>query len=210
MPQPRPEYAVPQRRHPRLVRASEDLRRHRTLVGLIAAALIAVVFVLDALTTQRGLWGLYLIPLTLLAVSMRERIVAAATVVCGLLNLLTVVIEEDFAAQRLLGVLYGLLAGAALVILAYLVERLTALSGYATTRAQLAEASADIARAGRTRTDLDDLLEYSVERMGEQIDATAGALLVLEARAWHGRAGFGLGVDARELQGERIELTLVD
>ena len=210
MPQPRPEYAVPQRRHPRLVRASEDLRRHRSLVGLIAAALIAVVFVLDALTTQRGLWGLYLIPLTLLAVSMRERIVAAATVVCGLLNLLTVVIEEDFAAQRLLGVLYGLLAGAALVILAYLVERLTALSGYATTRAQLAEASADIARAGRTRTDLDDLLEYSVERMGEQIDATAGALLVLEARAWHGRAGFGLGVDARELQGERIELTLVD
>ena len=156
------------------------------------------------------MWGLYLIPLTFLAVAMRERVVAIATVVCGLLNVLAVVIEQDFAAQRLLGVLYGLLAGAGLVILAYLVERLTALSGYATTRAQLAEASADIARAGRTRTDLDDLLEYSVERMGEQIDATAGALLVLEARVWHGRAGFGLDVDARELQGERIELTLVD
>ena len=210
MAQPRPEYAVPQRRHPRLVRASEHLRRHRTLVGLIAAALIAVVFVLDALTSQRGLWGLYLIPLTFLAVAMRERVVAVATVICGLLNALALVIEQDFTAQRLLGVLYGLLAGAGLVILAYLVERLTALSGYATTRAQLAEASADIARAGRSRTDLDDLLQYSVERMGEQIDANAGALLVLEAGVWHGRAGFGLDVDARELRGERIELTLVD
>jgi serine phosphatase RsbU (regulator of sigma subunit) len=210
MPQPRPEYATPQRRHPRLVRASESLRRHRTTVGLVTAALIILVFVLDAVTTQRGLWGLYLVPLTILAVSMRERVVAAASVVCALLNLLAVVLEQDFAAQRFLGVVYGLLAGAALVILAYLVERLTALSGYATTRAQLAEASADIARAGRTRTDLDDLLQYSVERMAEQVQANVAALLVLRGHAWRGRAGLGLDVDAREVRGERGELALAD
>jgi serine phosphatase RsbU (regulator of sigma subunit) len=210
MPQPRPEYAVPQRRHPRLVRASEHLRRHRTIVGLVAAALIALVFVLDAVTSQRGLWGLYLVPLTLLAVSMRERVVIVATAISGLLNLLAVVLEQDFASQRFLGVLYGLLAGAALVILAYLVERLTALSGYATTRAQLAEASADIARAGRTRTDLDDLLQYSVERMAEQVQATVAALFLLKDHAWRGRAGVGLDVDAHELRGERIELALAD
>jgi GAF domain-containing protein len=189
---------------------SERLRRHRTTVALVAALLITLVFVWDLQSPQRGLWGLYLVPLTLLAVAMRERVVAVATLACALLNILAVIAEQQFEAQRLLGVLYGLLAGAGLVILAYLVERLTALSGYATTRAQLAEASADIARAGRTKTDLEELLQYSVERMGEQVEATAGALLVLEEGVWSGRAGFGLGTDATELSGERIELTLVD
>ena len=210
MVEPRPEYAVPQRRHPRLVRASERLRRHRTIVGVVAAAGIGAVFLLDFMTPERYLWGLYLIPLTLLAVAMRERVVAVATVVCALLNAAAMVIDDTLEAQGFLGVLYGLLAGGGLVILAYLVERLTALSGYAITRAQLAEASADIVRAGRKSTDLEDLLQYSVERMGEQVSATAGALLVLEDRVWQGRAGFGLGIDARELRGERIELALVD
>lgn len=210
MPKSRPEYAVPQRRHPRLVRASERLRRHRTLVGVVGAALIAIVFVLDLWTAERFLWGLYLIPLTLLAVAMRERVVALATVVCALLDVVAMVVADTLDLQSFLGVLYGLLAGGGLVLLSYLVERLTALSGYASTRAQLAEASADIVRAGRTRTDLEDLLQYSVERMGEQVGATAGVLFVLENHTWEGHAGFGLGVDAGALHGERIELTLVD
>jgi len=210
MPKPRPEFAVPQRRHPRLVRVSERLRRHRTLVGVAGAALIGLFFVLDLWTSERFLWGLYLIPLTLLAVAMRERVVALATVVCALLGIAAMVAADTLDVQSFLGVLYGLLAGGGLVLLAYLVERLTALSGYAITRAQLAEASADIVRAGRTRTDLEDLLQYSVERMGEQVGATAGVLFVLENHTWQGRAGFGLGVDASELRGERIELSLVD
>ena len=121
------------------------------------------------------------------------------------------VIDESLEAQRLLALSYQLLAGAGLVILAYLVERLTALSGYATTRAQLAEASADIVRAGRTRTDLEDLLQYSVERMGEQVGATAGALLVLEDGVWRGRAAPLRPRHRRHRAlGRRIELTLVD
>lgn len=210
MREPRADYAVPQRRHPRLVRASERLRRLRTLVGLIAAAAIAAVFVLDLVTPQRYLWGLYFAPLTLLAVSMRERVVALAVAVCVGLNAVAMALDEGLETQRLLGLLYGLLGGLALVILSYLVERLTALSGYASTRAQLAEASAAIVRAGRTSADLDELLQFSLERMGEQVGAGAGVLLVLEDGHWEGRAGFGLGVDAREIRGERIELTLVD
>lgn len=210
MREPRAEYAAPQRRHPRLVRASEGLRRHRTLVGTLAAAAILAVFALDLLTPQRYLWGLYFAPLALLAVSMRERVVALAVAASLGLNVLAMALDEGLEAQRLLGLLYGFLGGSALVILAYLVERLTALSGYASTRAQLAEASAAIVRAGRTSADLDELLEFSLERMAEQVGATAGVLLVLDDGRWQGRAGFGLGIDARELRGERIELTLVD
>jgi serine phosphatase RsbU (regulator of sigma subunit) len=176
----------------------------------LAAAGIAAIFSFDLQSTDRFLWGLYFIPLTLLAVATRERVVAWAALMCILLNGVVMVADDAIEAQRLLALSYQFLAGVGLVLLAYLVERLTALSGYASTRAQLAEASADIVRAGRTRTDLEDLLEYSVERMGEQVDATAGVLLVLEDRSWHGRAGFGLGVGAQDLHGERIELTLVD
>jgi serine phosphatase RsbU (regulator of sigma subunit)/transcriptional regulator with GAF, ATPase, and Fis domain len=206
----RPDYAVPQRRHPRLVRASERLRRHRALVGVAAALTIIAIFYLDLRLTDRFLWGLYLVPLTLLAVATRERVVAWAALACIALNGVVLVAENALETERLLALSYQFLAGTGLVLLAYLIERLTALTGYASTRAQLAEASADIVRAGRTRTDLEDLLQYSVDRMGEQVGATAGVLLVLEEREWQGRAGFGLGVDARELSGPRIELTLVD
>ncbi len=209
MVKPRPDYAVPQRRHPRLVRASELSRRHRTLVIAAAALGMLAIFVADLRMVDR-LWGFYFIPLTLLAVSTREKVVAWAVFITMALNGATMAIDGVLEVQRLLSLLYQFLAGSGLVMLAYLVERLTALSGYASTRAQLAEASADIVRAGRTRTDLEDLLQYAVDRMAEQVGATAGILLVIEDRAWRGRAGFGLGVDAREVQGERIELTLVD
>ncbi len=210
MVKPRPDYAIPQRRHPRLVRAAELLRRHGTLLTIAAAVAIVGIFVLDLRVTERYLWGLYFIPLTVLAMATRERVVGVAAVVSILLNGAAMVLENDLEAQRLLALSYQFLAGCGLVVLAYLIERLTALTGYASTRAQLAEASADIVRAGRTRTDLEDLLQYAVDRMGEQIGATAGALLVIEDRAWRGRAGFGLGVEAREIAGERAELTLVD
>ncbi len=90
------------------------------------------------------------------------------------------------------------LAGLGLVLVAYLIRRLSTISEYAILRAQLAEAGADILTGG-TRDDLDELLEYALERMGEQLEATGGAVLLLEDGAWRGRAGFGLGVDAGEI-----------
>ena len=145
MVRPRPDYAVLQRRHPRLVRVSGLLRRHRTLVITAAALGMLAILVADVRMVDR-LWGFYFIPLTLLAVATREKVVAWAVLVTMALNAATMLIDQLMEMQRLLSLLYQALAGAGLVILAYLVERLTALSGYASTRAQLAEASADIVR----------------------------------------------------------------
>ena len=76
-------------------------------------------------------------------------------------------------------------------MLSYLIRRLSTATDYAVLRAQLSEAGADILAGGRTRDDLDELLEYALERLGEQLDATSGLLLLVEDGEWTGRAGFG-------------------
>jgi serine phosphatase RsbU (regulator of sigma subunit) len=195
-------YVSSERRHPRLVRRTAWLRRHSVAVGVTAAALIAAVFCLDATIHPVTMAGFYLVPLTLLALSARERLVSAAGVVCGLLTVLVMVWQDTLTASTLFNLLYGGLAGVALIILAYLIRRLSTISDYATLRAQLSEAGADILTSGGTRDDLDELLQYALERLGEQLDATAGVLLLLEDGYWMGRAGFGLGVDAREIAAE--------
>ena len=78
--------------------------------------------------------------------------------------------------------------GAALVMLSYLIRRLSTTMDYAELRAQLSEAGADILGSGRSVDDLDELLEYALERLGEQLDATSGVLLLLEHGDWLGRA----------------------
>ena len=162
--------------------------------------MIAVVFALDATVHPVTMAGFYLVPLTMLAVAERARVVAAAGLICGLLTMLVFVWQQTFTASYLFNLLYGGLAGFSLVVLAYLIGRLSTISDYATLRAQLAEAGADILTSGGTRDDLDELLEYALERLGELLDATGGAVLLLEQGTWMGRAGFGLGVDAREIQ----------
>jgi hypothetical protein len=201
-------YESAERRHPRLVRRTAALRRHSVAVGVTAAVLIAAVFFLDARVHPVTMAGFYLVPLTLLALSARERIVAAAGVVCGLLTVLVMVWQDTLAATNLFYLLYGGLAGFGLIILAYLIRRLSTISDYATLRAQLSEAGADILTSGGTRDDLDELLQYALERLGEQLDATAGVLLLLEDGYWQGRAGFGLGVDAREIAAEYGDMAL--
>ena len=44
--------------------------------------------------------------------------------------------------------------------------------------------------------------------MGEQLDATSGVLFLLEGGEWQGRAGFGLGVDARQVSAPHSEVPL--
>ena len=201
-------YGSAERRHPRLVRRTAWLRRHSVAVGVAAVVLIAVVFFFDARVHPVTMAGFYLVPLTLLALAERERLVAAAGVVCGLLTVLVMVWQDTLTASNLFNLLYGGLAGVGLIILAYLIRRLSTISDYATLRAQLSEAGADILTSGGTRDDLDELLQYAVERLGEQLDATAGVLLLLEDGYWQGRAGFGLGVDAREIAAEYGDMAL--
>ncbi len=198
---PTGSYDSAERRHPRLVRRTAWLQRHSLGVAVAAAALIAVIFVLDARVHPVTMAGFYLIPLTMLALTARATLVAAAGIICGLLTVLVFAWQDTLTATYLFNLLYGGLAGLGLIILAYLIRRLSAISDYATLRAQLAEAGADIFTGG-TPDDLDELLEYALERLGEQLDATGGAVLLLENGVWEGRAGFGLGVDAREISGE--------
>jgi serine phosphatase RsbU (regulator of sigma subunit) len=201
-------YTPPERRHPRLVQLTTRLRRHPVAIGVIALVLIAIVFFLDAVVHPVTMAGFYLVPLTLLALAARDRLVTAAGILCGLLTVLVMVVQGGITAPETFFMLYGSLAGVALIFLAYLIRRLSMISDYATLRAQLSEAGADILTSGGTRDDLDELLEYALERLGEQLDATGGVLLLLEEGRWVGRAGFGLGVDAREMVAEYAEMPI--
>ena len=188
------------RRHPRLVERTAWLQRHALGVTVTAAALIGLIFVVDAAVHPVTMAGFYLIPLTMLALTARARLVAAAGIVCGLLTVVVFLWQGTLTDSYLFNLLYGALAGLGLVIAAYLIRRLSTISEYAILRAQLAETGADILSGG-TRDDLDDLLQYALERMGEQLEATGGAVLLLEDGAWRGHAGFGLGVPAGDISG---------
>jgi hypothetical protein len=96
--------------------------------------------------------------------------------------------------------------GGALVILSYLIKRLSTTSG-AELRAQLSGRGGH-PRWRPSRDDLDELLEYALERLGEQLDATNGVLLLLEGGEWKGWAGFGLGVDARQVAARQADVPL--
>ena len=197
-----------ERRHPRLVQRTSWLRHHANTVALIAAACILVVFVLDVTAHPITMAGFYLVPLTLLALSGRERLVALAGIVCLGLTLAVMAGQQMLGMANWFNVLYGAIAGASLVILAYLIRRLTMISDYASLRAQLSEAGADIFAGGSNPEDLDELLEYALERLGEQLDASSGVVLVLEDGLCRGRAGFGLGVDARNVVGDAADSPL--
>jgi serine phosphatase RsbU (regulator of sigma subunit) len=171
-------------------------------VGVITAVLIGLIFFLDAVVHPITMAGFYLLPLTLLALAGRERMVAAAGVLCGLLTVFVMIAHDNLSMRSGVNLLYGTIAGVALIFLAYLIRRLTTISDYATLRAHLSEAGADILTSGGTRDDLDELLQYALERLGEQLDASGGAVLLLEDGVWVGRAGFGLGIDAREMVAE--------
>ncbi len=201
-------YGVTERRHPRLVQHATWLRRHPVAVSVIAGGVIVAIFILDIVWHPITMAGFYLVPLTLLAVSLRARVVAASGVVCGLFAVLAMASHNTLDTSNAINLFYGALAGVGLVLLAYLIRRLSTISDHAALRAHLSEAGADILTSGGTRDDLDQLLQYALERLGEQLDATGGAVLLLEKGSWVGRAGFGLGLDAREIVAEYDELPL--
>ena len=192
-------FVATQRRHPRLLRAVTWMRSHPVLCGTLGTAGIAAVFVIDMSAPGYLMNGLYLIPLFFLALAVDERAVAFAVAVCVALSFFVFFWEGAVNVDHWLSLLYLVMIGVALVILSYLIKRLSTITAHSVLRAQLSEAGADILGSGRSRDDLDELLEYALERLGEQLEATSGVLLLLEDGNWVGRAGFGLGVDAREV-----------
>jgi serine phosphatase RsbU (regulator of sigma subunit) len=201
-------YDAVRRRHPRLLRAITWLRSHPVFCGLVGVMGIASVFFLDMSAPGYLMNGLYFVPLFFLALAVDWRAVAFAACTCGALSVFVFFWEDSFDVDRALILSYGALIGAALVMLSYLVRRLSTATDYAVLRAQLSEAGADILAGGRTRDDLDGLLEYALERLGEQLDATNGLLLLLEDGEWKGRAGFGLGEDARQVAARYADVPL--
>jgi serine phosphatase RsbU (regulator of sigma subunit)/transcriptional regulator with GAF, ATPase, and Fis domain len=201
-------FAQAERRHPRLLRVIGWLRRHPVLCGVSGAAGIAAVSVLDMSATGYFMNGFYVVPLVFLALAVNERAVAFAVAVALALQAFVLVWEDRLDRDGVLVLAYGFIVGSALVVLSYLIQRLAKISEHSILRAQLSEAGADILGSGRSRDDLDELLEYALERLGEQLDATNGALLLLEDGNWVGRAGFGLGVDARAVVAHYPEVPL--
>jgi serine phosphatase RsbU (regulator of sigma subunit)/transcriptional regulator with GAF, ATPase, and Fis domain len=197
-----------QSRPPRLFGAVAALRRHPVACGVIGAASIAVVFLLDVSISGVLLTGLYLVPLLLLALSENWRAVAFASALCVALAAFVFAWEGSLDRDRWLILAYGVVIAVALVALSYVIRRLATTTDYAVLRAQLSEAGADILGGGRSPKDLDEFLEFALERLGEQLDATSGLLLLLERGDWRGRAGFGLGVDAREVSARHPDLPL--
>ncbi len=196
------------RRHPRTLRGISWLRSHPVLCGTAGAMGIAAVFFLDLSAPGYLMTGLYVVPVFFLAIAVDWRAVAFAVAVCIALSAFVFLWEDSLDVDRGLVLLYAAMIGGALVILSYLIRRLSTATEYAVLRAQLSEAGADILSSGRSGDDLDELLEYALERLGEQLDATSGVLLLLENGAWEGRAGFGLGVDARQVVAQYAELPL--
>ncbi len=192
-------FAQSQRRHPRLLRVISWLRGHPVLCGIAGAAGIASAFAFDMSMAGIFMNGLYVVPLVFLALSVNERAVAFAVAVTLALQAFVLFWEARLDWDGVLVLVYGLIVGGALVMLSYLIKRLATISEHSILRAQLSEAGADILGSGRSRDDLDELLEYALERLGEQLDATNGLLLLLERGEWVGRAGFGMGVDARAI-----------
>ena len=196
------------RRHPRLLNAISWLRGHPVLCGTVGAIGIGAVFVLDLSVTGYLMNGFYVIPLFFLALAVNWRAVGFAGAVCIALSVFVFVWEDSLSVDRWLILLYALMIGGALMVLSYLIGRLSTMTDYAELRAQLSEAGADILSSGRTGDDLDELLEYALERLGEQLSATSGVLLLLDDGEWVGRAGFGLGVDARQVVAHYPEVPL--
>jgi serine phosphatase RsbU (regulator of sigma subunit) len=188
-----------QRRHPRTLRAISWLRAHQVFCGVAGSIGVAMVFFLDMSMPGYLMNGFYVIPLLFLALSVNWRAVAFAVTAATALSAFVFVWEGSLDVDRWLVLLYSVFIGSALVMLSYLIRRLATTTEYAMLRAQLSEAGADILGGGRSSADLDELLEYALERLGEQLDATNGVLLLLEKGEWRGRAGFGLGLDARRV-----------
>jgi signal transduction histidine kinase len=100
------------------------LRRRQALVLAVAIAGIVASFLLDLAIPGYAVAGLYLIPLMLVAFTVRGRVAAVVVGLCCLALTVTVMVLQGRAdAQNVLLVVFGALAGAGLIALGYLYNR---------------------------------------------------------------------------------------
>ena len=163
-----------------------------------AFSLVAAVFVLDVTLPGYPLAGFYLVPLTLVAFVFRERFAALLAVLCLVLTVAVMLEQQRTGGVELMLVFFGCLAAIGLISFARLQHQVERVSRRAVVRAELAEATAGIIELSNSRADLDEVVQYTVERVGAQVGADAGILLLLREGEWVGIAGYGRDAGARD------------
>lgn len=117
------------------------LRRHRRIVIALTIVGIVTSLVVDLMIPGYAIAGFYLFPLMLVAFALRGRLVIVATnLLCLTLTIYVMVLQGRANGQNTLLVCFGVLAGAGLIALAYLVDRFDQLwetERWTTSRLQL-------------------------------------------------------------------------
>jgi signal transduction histidine kinase len=125
-----------ERRFPRLMGRVSALGRRRVLVILLVAAAIAGALVLDLAFPSYPIAGFYLVPVTLAALTLKWGETMLTSLVCLVLALYVIVIQDRWDGPTITVVCFSVLSGAALIALSYLFKQVDQL--YETERSTTA------------------------------------------------------------------------
>jgi signal transduction histidine kinase len=180
---------VPGRAFPRALAAVLWLRRHRSIVIALTVVGIVTSFVIDVMIPGYAIAGFYLFPLMLVAFALRGRLViVVANVLCLALTIYVLVLQGRANGQNILLVCFGVLAGAGLIALAYLVDRFDRLwetERWTTSRLQLLTAQLQrLQEVSVLDADkpLSDLVDHIVGQARQLLVSDACVLFRLDAR----------------------------
>ncbi len=184
-------------RHPRLLQVVRWFQRHSLLTIAVAAALMAGVLAFDLLTPVDWVaGGFYLIPLALIALTLRRRAIIVASVTAVCLSGAVMVVKHGSASPQHLIYLYLLIVSSAgLVVVSRVLAQLDQVSSRALARARLAQAEADIVGRSSRRGEPHELVESAVRRIGAELEADVGVAFVVRDGQWCGEAAFGSSAD---------------
>jgi serine phosphatase RsbU (regulator of sigma subunit)/GAF domain-containing protein len=190
-----------EQRHPRLLQVMRWFQHHSLLTTILAAALMAGVFTFDLLTPADWVaGGFYLIPLALIALTLRRRVLVAAAAIAVCLTSVVMAVQHVFDSPQHLIYLYLLIVSSAgLFIVSRLLAQLDQVSSRALVRARLAQAEADIVGRSSRRGEPRELVDSAVRRIGAELKAAVGVAFVLRDGQWCGEAAFGSGADPQAL-----------
>jgi serine phosphatase RsbU (regulator of sigma subunit)/GAF domain-containing protein len=188
-------------RHPRLLHAMHWFQRHALLTIVVSAAIMAGVFAFDLFASPQWIaGGFYLVPLALIALTLRRRTIVAAGVAAIVLSATVMLTQHVFANLQHLVYLYLLIvATGALVVLSNLLAQLDEVSSRALVRARLAQAEADVVGQSSRRGEPRELVDSAVRRIGGELEADVGVAFVVRDWQWCGEAAFGSESDPHTL-----------
>ncbi len=189
-------------RYPRLLNVTRWIQRHYVVTLSLSGALMIGVFVFDLLTSSAWIaGGFYLVPLALIAVTLRRKTIIVAGSTAVVLSGLVMAVQHLFASPPHLVYLYLLIVGCGgLVVLSDLLAQLDEVSRRAMTRARLAQAEAAIVGQSSRRGELHELVQSAVRRIGRELESDVGVAFIVRDGEWCGEAGYGSAADARTLR----------